>query len=259
MKRTDLICENAVINNKSETSYVHDFNIKGTKITEVRINDNTIKGCSKGLYYTIYCDEGDVKGCVTEILKNMFPSGNALVVGLGNEAVCSDSIGPKSLAYIPATAHLSAHEDFSALGIRPVYVFDADVTGKTGIESSEHINVVASSVNADFIVAIDSLACSDFHRLCRTIQITDTGISPGSGVGNNRKPLNEATCGVPVYAIGVPTVIDLKSVCCTEENLMVTPRNIDKLTASFARIIGKSVSKALNYGLSEDELSMLIL
>ncbi len=259
MKRTDLICENAVINNKSERISVHNHVSKGTKFEVIRIDDNTIRGYAKGVYYTIYCDNGDVKGCLTEILKNIFPSGIALVVGLGNESVCSDSIGPKSLAYIPATAHLSVHEDFEALGIRPVYVFDADVTGKTGIESSEHIRVVADSVGADFIVAIDSLACSEFDRLCKTIQITDTGISPGSGVGNNRKPLNEKTCGVPVYAIGVPTVIDLRSVCCTEENLMVTPRNIDKLTASFGRIIGKSVSKALNYRLSEDEISMLIL
>ncbi len=264
MKRSDLICENSVIKNEIYSSSVHDKEKYGTRYTDIILDrtDAERSGVSQGRYTTVFTGEGDVKHCLAYILSVYLTGADTLVAGLGNINICSDSVGIKSLRHIPATAHLSAHEDFNTLGIRKVYVLETGVTGKTGIESSEHIRSIARTVDAGCVVVIDSLACSDIERLCTTIQITDTGISPGSGVGNDRKALNIETVGVPVIAVGVPTVIDLD--CITDDpvgnGFMVTPRNIDLLTDRMAETVGTALSLAMNPELSEQEIrSFLIL
>ncbi len=258
MKRSDLICENGVINDKENENFVHNFILHRTECNEFIINNELSEKLGKpvGRYVTMFCNNGDYYDCLKEILTDFIPQGNALVVGLGNERICSDSLGPKSLRYIPATAHLSEHSEFSELGIRKITVIEPSVTGKTGIESAEQVKCIAEKVKADFIIAIDCLACSDTDRLCRMIQITDSGICPGAGVGNSRKELSFATTGIKVIAVGVPTVTDYDCGC---DKLMVSPRNIDVIIDGFAKIIGKSISKALNPQLSDNEIESLII
>lgn len=259
MKRTDLICENGVINDENKCDFVHNFELFGTKCTRIMLDENNsrIIGKPSGCYYTVFSETADCIPCLSALLKRLIPSGNAFVAGLGNANICSDSLGVKALRYIPATAHLASHADFHILGMRGVTVVETGVTGQTGLETAKQVRFLAEGAGADFVIVIDSLACAEDNRLCRTIQLTDTGIAPGAGAGNNRNEINTATIGKKVIAIGVPTVIDYE--CENGEKMMVTPRNIDKLTAEFARTIGLSVSLALNPRLSEDEILSLIV
>lgn len=263
MGRTDLICESGIMNDSAYSSCVHTGKRFGADYSDITIDEKTGQelDIKSGRYMTLFTGHGDVKGCLTELLREIIPEGSVLVAGLGNENISSDSIGVKVIRHIPATAHLSAHKDFRDLGMRSVYVLEAGVTGKTGIESSSLVTFTAGHIGAGCIIAFDSLACSEIDRLCAAVQITDAGISPGSGVGNDRKPLNSGTAGIPVIAVGVPTVIDLDTVCDREgaKGLMVTPRNIDIVSDRLSGIIGKAVSAALNPSLTENELEALLL
>ncbi len=258
MKRSDLICENGVINAKKEAFFVHKFYIGRTLCEEVTVDESLSEQLGKavGRYVTIYCDEGDYRECFRKIVAGFICEGSVLVAGLGNERICSDSLGAKTIKYVPATAHLSDLKAFSELNLRKIFVIETSVTGKTGMECAEQIKCIADKACVDFIIVVDSLACSDTQRLCRTIQITDSGISPGAGVGNLRKELNERTTGKKVIAIGVPTVIDYEA---ENEKFMVTPRNIDLLVDEFSEIIGYGISSVLNPMLSRDEINALIL
>ena len=258
MKRSDLICENGVINDKNNSFFVHKFHVERTLCDEIYIDDSMSCKLGKpvGRYITIYCNNGNYGECFAKIMADFIADGSVLVVGLGNEKICSDSLGSKTVTFIPATAHLSSSSAFAELNLRKTYVIKPGVTGKTGIESAEQIRCIAQETNVDSIIVIDSLACSDTNRLCRTIQITDSGISPGAGVGNSRKELSKNTTGRKVIAIGIPTVIDFDS---EEDNLMVTPRNIDVIIDEFAEIIGYGISRALNPGLSKEEINALLL
>lgn len=263
MKRTDLICENGVIDSEEFSSYVHTKQAFGTRYTDIVTDDEAAErtGLRPGRYVTVYSGNGDVKSCIAGLLREMIPEGSVLVAGLGNERICSDSLGTMALRYIPATAHLAQLKDFTDLGMRKVFVAEAGVTGKTGFESSSRIASEVRLAGAEAVIAIDSLACSGLERLCTVVQITDTGISPGSGVGNDRKALDHSTAGVPVIAVGVPTVIDLDCITGSDtgKGIMVTPRSIDASVHRFARIIGGAVSRALNPSLTEDELEALLI
>jgi spore protease len=137
----------------------------------------------------------------------------ALVVGLGNWNVTPDALGPIVVENILVTSHLfelmpnDVHE-----GYRPVSALSPGVLGITGIETSEIVFGVIERTKPDFIIAVDALASRALSRVNTTIQISDTGINPGSGVGNKRKPISQAALGIPVIAIGVPTVVDAVSV-----------------------------------------------
>lgn len=258
MKRSDLICENGVINAKENQKNVHNFTLYRTKCTEIIVDKEQSKnlGLACGRYVTIYCDNENYPKALRDIITDFLPNGKAFVAGIGNEKICSDSLGPKTLRFVPATAHLAEIEQLREFNMRKVYVIETSVTGKTGIESAKQITCLSEEVRADFIVVIDSLACSQTKKLCNVIQITDTGISPGAGVGNDRMELSEKTTGKRVIAIGVPTVIDYES---NLSKFMVTPRNIDIIVDEYAKNIGLSLSKALNPTLTEEELNALII
>lgn len=132
-----------------------------------------------------------------------------LVVGLGNWNITPDALGPKASAYLMVTRHL--HEYLPEQiddGVRPVCAIAPGVLGLTGIETGDIVKGVTEKVKPALVIAIDALASRKMNRINTTIQIADTGISPGSGVGNKRAELSEKTMGVPVIAIGVPTVVD---------------------------------------------------
>lgn len=136
-----------------------------------------------------------------------------LVVGLGNRFITSDALGPGVAGEILVTAHLYAHEDKKLLeGTRNVAVLQPGVMGQTGLESLSIIQSVATSYQPDLIVAVDALATRNIARINRVVQLNNTGIQPGSGVGNHRMALNAESLGIPVIAIGVATVTSIGAI-----------------------------------------------
>lgn len=198
-----------------------------------------------------------------------------LVCGLGNSAITPDNIGPAAAKSVLATRHLVERmpEDFAAF--RPVAVVEAGVLGTTGVESAEIVRAVAEKVKPAAIIAIDALAARRMARICRTLQLSDTGIVPGSGVGNARSELSEKTLGVPVIAIGVPTVVDAATLAADlmEQagvgesdsadfaefggQMVVTPREIDSQAAECARLIAYGINMAL-HNITAADVTMLI-
>lgn len=134
---------------------------------------------------------------------------SCLIVGLGNWNVTPDALGPIVVENVLVTRHLFQLQPESVEeGFRPVSAIRPGVMGITGIETSDVIYGIIEKTNPDFVIAIDALAARSIERVNSTIQISDTGIHPGSGVGNKRKELSKETLGIPVIAIGVPTVVD---------------------------------------------------
>ena len=166
----------------------------------------------------------------------------ALVVGLGNRAMTPDVIGPRAADHVPATRHLKGCAAFGALA--DVSVLTPGVLGTTGLEAAELVRGAVETVRPDLVVAVDALASQSLGRVCTTVQLTDAGIVPGSGVGNHRRALTRETLGVPVLAVGVPTVVDAATLALDlldeagadlpdpaalrgQGSVMVTPRDID--------------------------------
>lgn len=196
------------------------------------------------------------------------PQGLALVVGLGNRAITPDLVGPKAVDYTLVTRHLV--EQLPQFGhLRPVAAVAAGVLGTTGVESGTLVEALVERLHPGCVLAVDALASRSVHRLCRTVQLSDTGIVPGSGVGNHRHALNRETLGVPVLSLGVPTVVDGATLLYdllgdnTPEDvpgrdLFVTPREVDSRVADLSRVLGYGISRALNPSLSVEELTMLV-
>lgn len=151
-----------------------------------------------------------------EKIKELIGEDNAksiLVVGLGNEAATPDALGPKVTKEVIITRHIiNFAKEFVEPNTRSISAIAPGVLGTTGIETSEIIFSIVEKIKPDIIIAIDSLASSSIHRIGNTIQLSNTGITPGAGVRNRREGLNENTLGVPVIAIGVPTVVDMATI-----------------------------------------------
>ena len=200
---------------------------------------------------------------------------SVLVAGLGNEAITPDSLGPRTLRHVLATRHLTAAlpETFGAF--RRVAALATGVLGNTGMESAELVKAVADALRPDAVIAVDALAARRLGRVCRTVQLTDTGIAPGSGVGNARRELSRETLGVPVVGLGVPTVVDAATLAAdlTERaglgearaedfgeygaGMMVTPREIDQQLSLMARLLGYGIDLAL-HDLSVGDVTALV-
>ncbi len=152
--------------------------------------------------------------------------------------------------------------------LSPVAVITPGVMGTSGIESADYIKWVCDNLKPGRVVVIDALAARSLDRLCRTVQVTDTGVTPGSGVGNSRSAVNSKTLGVPVVAIGVPTVVDIRSLLAdlggnnsvtpTSKEMIVTPRNIDSEVVCAARVVAYAVNCALHDGLTLEDIDMLV-
>lgn len=215
---------------------------------------------------------------VAEQIRRLLPvNGLLLVAGLGNPEITPDSLGPKTAAKVLATRHITG-EIARSSGLdrlRPVAVLQTGVTGQTGIETGEHILSVVKRIRPSAVVAIDALASRRLERLGCTLQLSDAGISPGAGIGNHRTKINNETLGVPVISIGVPTVVDvrtlaadlldteLKSVASeklpeSSARMVVIPREIDLLTERASRLIGFSLNAAIQDKFSLSELVELM-
>lgn len=204
-----------------------------------------------------------------------FPSSApVLVAGLGNRDITPDAIGPITVDNIMVTRHLREKlpEHFGAF--RPVSAICSGVLGTTGIESGSIIGAICEAVSPAAVVAVDALASRSLSRLCRTVQIADTGIVPGSGVGNARQALNRETLGVPVIAIGVPTVVDAATLAADLSlsagveadfsrsgkagGMIVTPRDIDKNVRDISKFIAYSLNMSLHEGLTVEDIDMFL-
>ena len=213
---------------------------------------------------------------VGQALKGLVPpEGPVLVVGLGNRAMTPDAVGPLTLDSILVTRHLISAMPRQFSGFRPVSVFRSGVLGTTGVESAEAVRGLAAEVKPALIIAVDALASRRVGRVCATVQLADTGIIPGSGVGNHRSALNRDTLGVPVFSIGIPTVVDAATLAAdlleeagaervdeealraSQQNLMVTPRDIDAQVRDLSKVVGYGINWALQ-DLEIEEMNALL-
>ena len=211
-----------------------------------------------------------VAGELAGLMEGVPAGGLALVVGLGNRAITPDALGPKVHDHTLVTRHLveGCPEQFG--GFRPVAALSAGVLGTTGMESGELVQAVCRRLKPACVVAVDALASRSLKRLCRTVQLSDTGIAPGSGVGNHRAALDRASLGAPVLAVGVPTVVDGATLAAdllgTAElpllgegrDLLVTPKDIDSQVSDMAKVIGYGIGLALHPGLRVEDLDLLL-
>jgi len=253
---------------------------KSFEITEIVIHEDScleLLGKGKGRYITLegrslsrFADDYDemVIEFATE-LSRLVPDGEVLVVGLGNNDITPDALGPQVVSKVLATRHLRSElgDEIGFLAsLRRVSSFAGGVLGQTGIETSEIVRAIADKLQPAAIIAVDALACSDVERLGTTIQLSDTGISPGSGVSNTRSELSQKQFGVPVIAIGVPTVVDMHTIVksltgidtqADVPNMMVTPRDIDRLTERASQLIAFGINLALHPSLTLEDVKGL--
>ena len=174
-----------------------------------------------------------------------------LVVGLGNREVTADAVGPLTIDNLLVTRHYFQEEKVgTAVGkkYRKVSAFVPGVMAQTGMETMELIKGVVEQTAPDVVLAVDALAARSPKRLNTTIQLTDTGISPGAGVGNNRKELNESSLGCPVIAIGVPTVLDAVTIAKEEaaedvKTFFVMPRTIDSAVQYVSELLAGGINR----------------
>ena len=198
-----------------------------------------------------------------------------LVIGLGNAAMTPDAVGPLAVDSVLVTRHLISAMPKHFAGFRPVAVFRTGVLGTTGVESAEAVRGLVAEIQPALVIAIDALASRRVGRVCTTVQLSDTGIIPGSGVGNHRAALNQETLGVPVFAVGIPTVVDAATLAADlleesgitefdekrlhgrKQPLMVTPRDIDQQVRDLAKVVGYGINWALQ-DLEIDEMNALL-
>lgn len=213
---TDLVIEQ--INDKK---LIKEEVINNIKISRVVMNKNNLLNKKEGNYITIeltditnYEDRENVGKVLVKEIKDILNKNNikdnyeCLVIGLGNKKSTPDALGPMVIDNILVTRHLFELNTDVKEGIRKVSAIIPGVMGNTGIETIDIIKGIVDNVKPKFIIVIDSLCASSIERLNKTIQLTDTGIHPGSGIGNMRKEISKDTLGIPVIAIGVPTVVE---------------------------------------------------
>lgn len=200
--------------------------------------------------------------------------GGVLVAGLGNRAITPDAVGPETVDNVMVTRHLREQLPEYFAKIRPVSALCSGVLGTTGIESGGVVAAIAEKLRPELVVAVDALCSRQPDRLCRTVQISDTGIIPGSGVGNARQALTRQTLGVPVIALGVPTVVDAATLAVDLAaragaeldpealgeggGMIVTPRDIDRNVRDIAKLLGYSLNLALHEGLGIADVDMFL-
>lgn len=232
--RTDLAID--LINNNSNQKGIKSSKktVDNIKITDVYIDIEGSKKINKkpGNYITIefdditdYNNKEKVKNIFVQELKKIIENNkingddSCLIVGLGNSNSTPDSLGPKTVENIIVTNHLFVYGNPQE-GFRKTYALSPGVMGETGIETANLIKSVVETIKPGFILAIDALASQSVERVNKTIQMTDTGIHPGSGVGNSRKELSKDTLNIPVIAIGIPTVVDAVTIVSDTINYM---------------------------------------
>ncbi len=248
----------------------------------------------KGRYVTISLDE--IKNftreefetaamVISNQIQKLLPEddGLCLVVCLGNRNLVADAIGPLSAEKIIVSRHIKMHrgELFSAMELGECACIVTGVLGETGMEAAELSESAVKKIKPKAVIAVDALASRRLSRLMKTVQISDTGISPGSGVNNQRSEISQRTLGVPVISIGVPTVVEATTVCADilgeklgEDNsairevqktlnenptgFFVTPKDADVYVKTMAKLVGYSINKAIHKQMTFSEMEELL-
>lgn len=279
--RTDLALERHEMNKDSEGIEIKKEEHGGVRTTRVRVSEGAGEravGKKAGTYITIeaqgleYSTELYELTCRTlaqqlRTLADINDDSVVLVIGLGNDRVTPDALGPDTVKQIMVTHHIKQHmPEYLDEGIRSVCAAAPGVLGTTGIETSEIVKGIVNSVKPDVVIAIDALASRSLERIGCTIQISDTGIAPGAGVGNRRDGLTKETLGVKVIAVGVPTVTDAGTAALDvlSENgaevsdevqkkvydgmgaLVLTPKNIDLIIEKASKTVANGINMALH-------------
>lgn len=246
---------------------IEDIDMRITKVGV--LNDEGAKKIRKpiGNYITIECDgiktsatdnKKDIVTAVSDELKKLIDSRDKtiLVVGLGNQEVTPDSLGPKVITRLLVTRHLFQqfedvpNDDY----LQRVSAIAPGVMGQTGMETLEIIKGIVDTIKPDIVVAVDALASRRTSRVNSTIQIADTGVHPGSGVGNRRKGLNKETLGVPVIAVGIPTVVDAATIVNdTMEELIIQIKKVAQKSDGFINVV-ESMQEHEKYQLIKEVL-----
>ncbi len=272
---TDLACERKRVDlNCPGIDYVKESNINGTW-EKIKVKDKEgarAIGRPVGLYDSLHTDRLDtldyeaIMGVTEELSGELCEmvemtgavATNILVVGLGNQGLTPDAIGPESADRVRATRHIFEADEalFNTLGCAKISVVKPGVTSKSGLDSSVIVEGVAKKIKPDLIIAIDSLMAKGRDRLGTTFQISNTGIIPGSGLGNSKNGIDESTLNIPVICIGVPTVIDSRTLAADNEKdlkrinkksgeaMFVSPKDVGDIVENAAEIIGGAINLA---------------
>ena len=286
--RTDLACESlgeavtAQKGTKHRVDRVGSFSVHRTKIETREASEKL--GKSKGFYLTVECGKiqtvsreerflladllaEEMRAMAERLCKKKTGSDFGIfVAGLGNAELTADAIGPQTIQKLTATRHLKEHEGvlYREMGCSALSALAPGVLGQTGIETLELLRGAVRCVRPDVVMVIDALAARSCERLSCTVQLSDVGIAPGSGVGNHRSAITEETLGVPVIALGVPTVVNsatlvydalreagieevagaLQRVLETGKSFFVSPKESDVITREFASLLADAISIA---------------
>lgn len=290
-RNTDLAIENFEMAQSDKIDGVEIFekNENGVKTTVVSVNTKEGEhaiGKPMGKYITAEIEPFTTDAelfdgrldMVAKALKELLPKeGLVLVAGLGNDKITPDALGPKSIDYVLATRHIAGEigKSVGLENLRGVATIVPGVLGQTGMETGEIIKGISQAIKPSAVIVIDALASMSVKRLGSTIQMSNTGIVPGSGVGNHRFEISEKTMGSPVIAIGIPTVVDGATLVYdlldeqqdvnasalldpNGEKMMVTPREIDSVIERGAKLIGMGINVCLQPEMSAQDLFSLV-
>lgn len=269
INRTDLALEK--MEQKGEKIKVKTLN--GVRVTAVDINDEKKEKLyerPRGKYITLefqnilkIIDCTELENQLEKALLFLMPKKRekVLVAGLGNRDITCDSVGPLTAEKILVTRHLD-----KKLNVKNVAVTVPDVVGKTGIETIEKIKGITDIIKPDLVIVIDSLACTSIRRLFKTIQLCNSGITPGSGIKSERKEISKKTLGIPVIAIGVPTVADVENLAFElsgkeaifSTDLIITPKDADIQCHKFSEILARVLNRVLQPEIEEEILQKLV-
>lgn len=297
LTRSDLACEIAESGNSLcrgaewKTREIAGFSISELVISTKEAADHLGKPC--GRYLTVECGRidhlsaserralshllaGELRGTVQRLThKGVDSNLSVFVAGLGNADLTPDAIGPQTVRRLTATRHLRHYEKelYRVAGCSELSALSPGVLGQTGIETSELLRGAVNATHPDVMIVIDALTARSCDRLCATVQLSDTGIEPGSGVGNYRRAITYKSMGIPVIALGVPTVVNsatlvwdalqeagidgrdprLQRVLENGKSFFVSPKESDLICESVAQLFAQAIGLAFTEGLTETE------
>lgn len=279
---TDLAVEMRELNNISDEGIIYDeFSFDDIKVSRIEIIDENGESKlkkPKGNYVTLETpaigsaeyEPDDCADILCRELDRLIEDKSAvLVCGIGNRSITPDALGPKTADNILATRHITG-EIANSVGLnnlKNVSVLSPGVLGQTGMELWEILLGVVERIKPSAVIVIDALAARNVERLGKSVQLTDTGITPGSGVHNARHEISAKTLNIPVISIGIPTVVDLRTIAedmkATDfddkySRMIVTPREIDVMIERASKVTAMAINRCLQPDLSAEDIAMLV-